>query len=380
LIGESFCAMKSSGLLWVLSISSCYPFAWTVVVNTAASESDHGTVKTYLRKRDPANNTEGGQNKTRPIAVEVKAAKSFAKPPETLEVDDEGEPVIAFSLQAGGQTSVTDVDSLSPSQRLALQHKHLCLLKKYVDIAGIKLRTPTTPDGPGLQTVKGTCSVVSSSGVLRLHQHGHLIDAADAVMRFNLAPVWAHISHVGSRDDVRFVNEKVMNMWNHFQHTEMIQRETIYSASCTLCGIASSKSVNADMYADDVLDVAHMYPDVRFFASDLKLEYILHRVLQQLYGFDWSNAGVTTGAVGMAVALAVCDKVNAYGMAQSANSVMTTYHYWEPGKISWQRRHHKSFDAEKLFWRSLASNSLGDVDSRDIIEIPGLSQVNCPAI
>eukprot|EP00971_Amphidinium_carterae_P331559 6465199-Amphidinium_carterae.3 len=53
------------------------------------------------------------------------------------------------------------------------------------------------------------CSVVSSSGVVMLKNQSQAIDKSDAVIHFNTAPLKGYEGWVGSRDDVRFVNNQV---------------------------------------------------------------------------------------------------------------------------------------------------------------------------
>jgi hypothetical protein len=233
-----------------------------------------------------------------------------------------------------------------------------------------------TNNGPTVPHNGGTCAVVSSSGVLSLHAHGAAIDAADHVFRFNLASTLGQDSLAGRREEYRFVNEKVMKMWANWEELEMLQPSIKYSASCSVCGTGTWQAVTLDQYVDFVMQVSLTHPDVQIFASDLKLEYVLKEFFHQLYGVGPSPAGVTTGAVGMAIALATCDEVRAYGMADSATAADAPYHYWGEKHFGLPEHHHKTFNAEKDLWRRLASNS--DVDSTDVAVIPGLSRVECP--
>jgi hypothetical protein len=66
-----------------------------------------------------------------------------------------------------------------------------------------RLRARVRDDGGASASARdrpwSTCSVVGSSGALLLRKHGHLIDAADAVLRVNTAPTRGFEEHVGSR-------------------------------------------------------------------------------------------------------------------------------------------------------------------------------------
>eukprot|EP00401_Gymnodinium_catenatum_P040532 CAMPEP_0117482488 /NCGR_PEP_ID=MMETSP0784-20121206/13445_1 /TAXON_ID=39447 /ORGANISM="" /LENGTH=411 /DNA_ID=CAMNT_0005276985 /DNA_START=30 /DNA_END=1265 /DNA_ORIENTATION=+ len=275
------------------------------------------------------------------------------------------------------------LDSLSEAERKKQQQNLLCMLKKSLHIKGVLQRTVTEPEGKTLPQVKGTCAVVSSGGGLLLHKNGKSIDSASAVMRFNLAPTAGYGEHVGYRTDIRFVNEKVLDMWNHYAGADVLQDGGKVSASCTLCEIGYRQGCDPQTYAERVLNVNRLFPDVELYASDLKVEYVLHRLLSKWYGLGASPAGTTTGAVGMAIALSLCDEVKAYGMADSVQTVSAPYHYWEASghyMMNATRSHHKTFDAERDFWRRLASNSLYDVDSTSVAVIPGFAKVECPEL
>lgn len=259
---------------------------------------------------------------------------------------------------------------------MSSQHELLCNLKQTILLDGVRLRTMAAYNGPTVPHNGGTCAVVSSSGVLSRHTHGAAIDAADHIFRFNLAPTLGQGRLSGRREEYRFVNEKVLAMWTNWEEVEMLQPGIKYSASCSLCGVGTNQAVTADQYVDLVMQVSRTHPGVQMFASDLKLEFVLKEFFDRLYGVGPSPAGVTTGAVGMAVALATCDEVRAYGMADSSTASSAPYHYWDPTHFGLDDNHHRTFNAEKDLWRRLASNS--DVDATDVAVIPGLSRVQCP--
>mmetsp|Transcript_130671 Transcript_130671/g.279401 ORF Transcript_130671/g.279401 Transcript_130671/m.279401 type:complete len:324 (+) Transcript_130671:100-1071(+) len=278
--------------------------------------------------------------------------------------------------------SLTDLPplyTLSESKRKEMRSRLLCLLKRNLDLSGLRLRSTSEPEGQLLPKVHGTCAVVSSSGVLKEHSHGKDIDTADRVIRFNFAPIFGHTEQVGKKDDLRFVNEKVLDMWNHMERLDMLRNDKTYSASCTLCDMGYHGGVSPNMYVNSVLELNSYHPEVKMYASDLKVEFVMKELLEQLYGLGPSPAGVTTGAVGMAVALSTCDEVRAYGMAQTQRSDGTAYHYWEPGSPQSTALHHRSFNAEKDLWRRLAANGPAEVELTDVAIIPGFSQVQCPA-
>lgn len=268
--------------------------------------------------------------------------------------------------------------TLEPSARL-------CLLRDAVSKSIDDIRTVSLPAGNHLPHMAGSCAVVSSSGVLRLHSHGLAIDAADLVMRFNDAPITGWEEKVGFRDDFRLVNEKVLDQWFDPDIASGHPRAgTTYLATCTVCNVGSAHTVSPEAFEQREASLLERYPSLVLFTTNLELEYSLQQFFSKAFNLDESGAGVTTGAVGLVTALSLCDEVVAYGMAAGAHDDAAPYSYWQSGgggkgKHSTQEWH-ASFQVEKELWRHLAQNSLADIDQTDIAVIPGFGTLDrCPS-
>lgn len=274
------------------------------------------------------------------------------------------------------------VANQTEEERSLYRNEIMCLMKaSTAEVAeqSIRQRSLRHLEGDSLPRVNGTCSVVSSSGVLLLHQHGEAIDRADKVFRFNTAPVKTFEMYVGSRSDIDFVNEKVLQEWLNGFDTDVLNKSTIISASCTLCHLGTDDRVTPEMFMRRVLDMTVKHPFIDVYASDLGIENVLLQILSQIYHIESSPAGVTTGSVGMTMALTLCDEVRAYGFADTPNSYISPYHYYDADSSSVSTEsHHISFDAEKDLWARLATNSYADLIESDIAVIPGFSHVQCP--
>lgn len=259
----------------------------------------------------------------------------------------------------------------------------LCALKDAVAESASGVQSMSFPSGQRLPHV-GTCAVVGSSGVMRLHDHGKAIDAADMVLRFNAAPLRGFERHVGTKDTMRLVNERVLDEWIHGENVDLLKEGTIYATSCTVCNVGSAHTVSPAAFEQRQAALLLMYPNIELFSTDLRLESSLEHFFEEFYGVLQSNAGVTTGGVGMILALSMCDEVLVYGMAASVNDVPSVpYSYWEsadaPDGNHQTQAWHASFTAEKDLWRQLATNPLTEVDASDVAIIPGFSKANCPA-
>lgn len=259
----------------------------------------------------------------------------------------------------------------------------MCLFKEYMEgdaTKGVLLRSMEELSGPPMPRINGTCALVGSSGVLLMHDHGEAIDNASKVFRFNTAPVVGSEKFVGARDDFRFVNEKVLDFWAHSMNLSMLTGEISYTASCTLCNLGTDERVSPDLFMRRVLGTTVAHPQVTLYSSDLTLEYNVQEFIKRIYSLDESPAGVTTGAVGMAMALSLCDEVKAYGMATSPYDAVLPYHYWEPHSTSAPTEiHHASFIAEKDLWTRLATNEPAEVGETGVVVIPGFSRLSCPS-
>jgi alpha-N-acetyl-neuraminate alpha-2,8-sialyltransferase (sialyltransferase 8B)/alpha-N-acetyl-neuraminate alpha-2,8-sialyltransferase (sialyltransferase 8D) len=270
---------------------------------------------------------------------------------------------------------------LDPATRARYQQELMCLFKEYVErdaISGVRIRSLEDYAGPSMPQVKGTCAVVGSSGVLLMHSYGTEIDEAAKVFRFNTAPVEGLEQYVGQKDNHRFVNEKVLDLWSQNVNVSMFSHNVTYTASCTLCKLGTDYRVTPDVYKRRVMATSFAHPNLQLYASDLTLESKVQDFIKRVYKLDDSPAGVTTGAIGMALALSLCDEVKAYGLAATPYDDVVPYHYWEPSStIRTTEHHHGSILAEKDLWMRLATNPPEDVGDTGVAVLPGFSSLTC---
>mmetsp|Transcript_10779 Transcript_10779/g.19566 ORF Transcript_10779/g.19566 Transcript_10779/m.19566 type:complete len:356 (-) Transcript_10779:86-1153(-) len=225
-----------------------------------------------------------------------------------------------------------------------------------------------------LPTRWSKCAVVSSSGVVALKNHSTEIDAADAVMHFNTAPLEGYEGWVGSRDDMRFVNNQFAKLVESHSTPLELNNHTVY--------------INVLPFADDdeaqaFDDLAKQHPGMRLFTASATVEHRVSLVLRHIYSDEWFREQgrsymLTTGGVGMALALSLCDTVLAYGMAESEGAKTAPYHYYNnEGTTASKQEFHRSFTAEKDLWRRLSVSQVADIDANNVAEIPGFSHYDC---
>lgn len=290
----------------------------------------------------------------------------------------------AVGFQALGDASATSLGrSASELRALAQKKRRLCKLKDALGdvVQGVRLVSAHGPlwngGGEVLSSMGGRCAVVSSSGVLLRHRHGAEIDAAGKVFRFNSAPTKGFEEFVGARTDLRIVNNKMVGLWTEGEYAELLSPTATVVTSCPVCNVGIFDKVDESDYRNNQLAFTAKFPKgVALFASNLSLELSFDRYLGDVFAYDHASspAGATTGGVGLALALALCDEVRAYGMADSEGAASADYSYYDHhSTVGKTKHHHHSFDAEKTFWRSLAVNGAADVDGSDVAVIPGFS-------
>eukprot|EP00971_Amphidinium_carterae_P324559 6450420-Amphidinium_carterae.1 len=170
------------------------------------------------------------------------------------------------------------------------------------------------------------CAVVSSSGIMRLHEHGARVDSAELVLRFNDAPVKGFEHMVGSKDMVRFENmhwaERVLN-------GELQADPRVFYVYVLSGGTLHAPAWNL---------LARTRPELQLFEVPGEMVTNVERALRVLFdrtSFAGQQTLPTSGAMGMMISLALCNEVEAFGMAMSKKAVQmkgkVAYHYYEAG-------------------------------------------------
>lgn len=254
-----------------------------------------------------------------------------------------------------------------PPPKLDLQTLR-CRLREAFDAGKLEAQVHAVgQQGPRpLPKLHGTCAVVSSSGVLRSHHWGKAIDAAEAVFRFNTAPTSGYERLVGSKDTLRVVNELFPGTALQ-KGKQLVRNGTIYVVSAP-----------HDGRKHDVEKLHRRFPSLGLFSVATSVPERVGKTLRGAYPASWFSKGLadwpTTGALGMLLAMSLCGEVKAYGMAATSHSLAAPMHYYgnNLGATTLDTVH-RSLRAEKDLWKRLATNSPQDIDSTDVVVIPGFA-------
>lgn len=215
----------------------------------------------------------------------------------------------------------------------------------------------------------GRCAVISSSGVMLQHNYGAEIDEADMILRFNDAATDTFEYYVGSRTTFRTCND-IFPGKVHEGAVEMDQD------ICYIM-IPGSKENDTDALYDE-------YPDCEMHAIEENLSLVATEVIQELYPPNYFSAEaessksadftdrwkLTTGTMGVLVALSICDEVWLYAMTDGPHEAIpgTRDHYYD-GHGS--KTYHFSWNAEKNMLRRIAYNGEEEINRTDVAKVKG---------
>lgn len=144
----------------------------------------------------------------------------------------------------------------------------------------------------------GRCAIVASAGILRLRRFGRIIDAHDAVLRFNSAQCHGEEEYVGNKTTLRLVNRE------NFGWREKPEELTL-------------QHITTETMLREFTEARKERPDEPFLGID---PAFYKRVI------TGDNTHPTNGYFGIKLALELCDCIYLFGFVRQWHSWMT-YHY-----------------------------------------------------
>jgi len=209
----------------------------------------------------------------------------------------------------------------------------------------------------------GRCAVVSNSGVMLNYHYGPEIDESDLVFRFNDADLSDEFApFVGTRDDIRIVNGEFGIRVQ--QGLMKVKPGTEYVLLRAL-----------PKQLEQALEAHGQHSEAHVVLGSPKLGLSALGLLNRMYGVD--RGMMTSGFLGVGLAMTLCDEVKAYGFAETPGTHTAPFHYYGEQRTGTADRniHHKLAVKEKEFWKQVAMND--DVDTTDVTLLPGTRTLNC---
>ncbi|XP_070538174.1 CMP-N-acetylneuraminate-poly-alpha-2,8-sialyltransferase-like [Ptychodera flava] len=185
------------------------------------------------------------------------------------------------------------------------------------------------------------CSVVGNSGILLNSKCGKFIDAADFIVRINMARVYNYSEDVGSKTDLVTCNPSMFTL-NYSKFNEpgsekykndiivQFENATVYTTGYSFRRLRKStfraqnihKSVNSDV----IFAHSHHISSVKGFYRNK---------------YSVKESSVSTGLLMFTTALSFCEEVHLYGFwpfSEDQEGKPLYYHYYE--KYSYMKQVH----------------------------------------
>ncbi|XP_070538675.1 beta-galactoside alpha-2,6-sialyltransferase 2-like [Ptychodera flava] len=229
-----------------------------------------------------------------------------------------------------------------------------------------------------------SCAIVASSNFLVNSSLGQVIDKNHAVFRFNSAPLKGYEKDVGTRTTVRIINTPVLGRVKSKNYTNSMFHQGVFF-------LWRTGPYNGNLYRwfmdrsaanffKSYMQWQETYPDVHKFLVN---PGSLWRQWDTVQGFTPKNLkkiGVSSGFVGLVIALQVCREVNYYGYVTPKGKVYGCHYYDKPNSKSCNSTFHfHPLAQEKALVMSLdvraQNKSITGEDG--IVTVPGFSTITC---
>ena len=191
---------------------------------------------------------------------------------------------------------------------------------------------------PRLTRKIGNCVAVGNSGGLLGEMAGRVIDAHDAVLRYNDAPTKGYEDYVGTKTTFRLLNRKFGD--------QMIQRAQMKAAEKTQTkrksrqqsrfGRETNLLWRAESYQQYTV-LRRLLPEVRiqlispqFLIPSFTFFKSVMQRMQDTAGMAWHGGQATPhGFVGIVLLIQICERVSVYGFDVPSPKAKHRYHYFD---------------------------------------------------
>ncbi|KAJ8397578.1 hypothetical protein AAFF_G00438540 [Aldrovandia affinis] len=226
-----------------------------------------------------------------------------------------------------------------------------------------------------------TCAVVMSSGSIRNSTLGTEIDSHDAVLRFNSAPTKGHSVDVGNRTTLRIINSQLM-----MSKTDGFLTDPLYNTGVLM--VWDPAPYSRDLYAwyrkpdfdffQTYKDYRRLHPQQPFYILSPSMQWDLWDVIQENTPTDIQPNPPSSGMLGIAVMMNLCEKISVYEFLPSHRKTDLCHYFQNIHNRQCTVGHYHPLTFEKNLVKGLNLGSHCDIYTSGKVTMCGFSQKRCP--
>ncbi|XP_036376234.1 beta-galactoside alpha-2,6-sialyltransferase 1-like [Megalops cyprinoides] len=224
-----------------------------------------------------------------------------------------------------------------------------------------------------------TCAVVMSSGSIRNSSLGVEIDSHDAVLRLNAAPTDGYSVDVGNRTTIRIINTQVLM-------SAAFLTDPLYSTGALI--MRHPAPYSRDLYAwyrksdydffQRYREYRRLRPQQPFYILSPSFQWDLWDVIQENSPMDIQPNPPSSGMLGVAVMMNLCEQVSVYEFLPSHRKTRLCHYFQDVYNWQCTMGHYHPLTFEKNLVKRLNRGSEFDIYARGKVKLRGFSQQSCP--